>query len=225
MYYPDLSPYTYSRSPSGSEVVNVGWLEKPHFFPQGTVPEHALDRLFLLCLQPVNRTRGHHTCQFCQNPSVGFRAERNDKEAWLGSAEIRLTGKNGRVYAAPDLIYHYITDHCYRPPDEFVAALIADPQPLEASPPRLNPLLKTFAGWIKRGRSEQTSQPLTREEIIALAQAECDREGWPWLEPVVVQDHWSDWTVVTNYNMRGRNARIVIGKKTGQIVKKSFIPR
>jgi hypothetical protein len=43
----------------------------------------------------------------------------------LGSAEIRVPGSGGRIYAAPDLIYHYVEAHGYRPPDEFVEAVMA----------------------------------------------------------------------------------------------------
>jgi hypothetical protein len=46
----------------------------------------------------------------------------------LGTAEIRVFG-NGRIYTAPDMIYHYITLHEYQPPDEFIAAVLASPDP------------------------------------------------------------------------------------------------
>ena len=41
----------------------------------------------------------------------------------LGSAEIRVKGINGKIYAAPNLIYHYIKDCGYLPPREFLDAL------------------------------------------------------------------------------------------------------
>jgi hypothetical protein len=43
----------------------------------------------------------------------------------LGDAEVRVTGRDGKVYAAPNLLYHYIEKHGYKPPDEFVEALMA----------------------------------------------------------------------------------------------------
>jgi len=46
-----------------------------------------------------------------------------DEEVALGDAEIRVLGRNDRVFAAPNLIYHYVTAHGYRPPDEFLGAL------------------------------------------------------------------------------------------------------
>jgi hypothetical protein len=41
----------------------------------------------------------------------------------LGSAEIRVKGAGGKVYAAPNLIYHYMKDCGYLPPQEFLGAL------------------------------------------------------------------------------------------------------
>jgi hypothetical protein len=46
----------------------------------------------------------------------------------LGSAEIRIPGK-GKVYAAPDLVVHYVGKHGYQPPPEVVAAIRSGPPP------------------------------------------------------------------------------------------------
>jgi hypothetical protein len=34
----------------------------------------------------------------------------------VGGAEIRVTGRDGIRYAAPDMIIHYVEAHGYRPP-------------------------------------------------------------------------------------------------------------
>ena len=47
----------------------------------------------------------------------------------LGTSEIRVFGQDGTIYAAPDLIYHYVIDHQYRPPDVFIDTLLQGPQP------------------------------------------------------------------------------------------------
>jgi len=47
----------------------------------------------------------------------------------VGFAEIRVFGRNGKIYAAPNLIYHYVTAHSYRPPDEFIQAVLEGRQP------------------------------------------------------------------------------------------------
>lgn len=41
----------------------------------------------------------------------------------LGSAEIRVPGKGVKSYAAPNLLYHYIKDCGYLPPQEFLDAV------------------------------------------------------------------------------------------------------
>ncbi|MCB9148107.1 MAG: hypothetical protein H6641_05050 [Caldilineaceae bacterium] len=41
----------------------------------------------------------------------------------LGSAEIRVFF-NEIVYAAPNLIYHYVIVHAYKPPDAFIEAVL-----------------------------------------------------------------------------------------------------
>ncbi len=46
-----------------------------------------------------------------------------NKEARLGSAEIRVVYE-GKTYAAPNMIYHYVVKHHYRPPDEFIQAVL-----------------------------------------------------------------------------------------------------
>lgn len=41
----------------------------------------------------------------------------------LGHAEIRAVSDDGVLYVAPNLIIHYIVDHLYGPPAEFIAAV------------------------------------------------------------------------------------------------------
>lgn len=63
------------------------------------------------------------------------------------------------------------------------------------------------------------------DELIARARQECDAHQWPWFEPIGIQDGYSEWTVVTNYNGYGCNARIVISKRSGKVIRKSFMSR
>lgn len=127
MYFPDLSPYTYSAAHEGGRVLNVGWLDDAHEYPRGKVSEELLDMLFLLCAEErVNQTRGFHHCQLCSKTEAHpTRVVRGQCEAFLGSAEIHVPGPDGTVYAAPDMIYHYIVDHGYLPPSPFLDALLS----------------------------------------------------------------------------------------------------
>jgi hypothetical protein len=42
----------------------------------------------------------------------------------LSSAVIRVVGRDGRVYHSPAMICHYVTKHCYMPPEDFVRAVM-----------------------------------------------------------------------------------------------------
>ncbi|GAA3061618.1 hypothetical protein [Actinokineospora globicatena] len=132
--YPDLSPYVYTNrfdeddpeaAPPGT--LNVGWIGREQPFPQGPAdPElvHALLRLSLT--HHVRQMRGMHGCPFCpahDHVRVPF-AESPKDFCLLGSAEIQVEG-DGTTYAAPNLVAHYVADHGYQPPAEFVAAVLA----------------------------------------------------------------------------------------------------
>jgi hypothetical protein len=72
--------------------------------------------------------RGVHDCEFCKSEDLPL-AERNNEKLLLGTSEIRVFSTQGEIYAAPTLIYHYVSVHHYEPPDEFVRALTEGPQP------------------------------------------------------------------------------------------------
>lgn len=125
MYYPDLTPYCYFEGERPPDALNVGWLEIHHPFPIKKASEELLDALFERCLHSVIQTRGWHQCQFCDDADAKpMSVFRHGQETTLGSAEITVNGKDGRQYAAPTLIYHYVATHDYDPPKEFVEALI-----------------------------------------------------------------------------------------------------
>jgi len=127
MYFEDLSPYEYLGREPDPNVLTVGWLDAEHDFPKGTVSDAVLEKILALCFKPVNSTRGIHPSPFIpRNPKefpTGYPVEYKGKRTALGSAEIRVPGKNGKIYAAPNLIYHYIKDCGYLPPQEFLEAL------------------------------------------------------------------------------------------------------
>ncbi|GAA1555537.1 hypothetical protein GCM10009678_43190 [Actinomadura kijaniata] len=129
-YYEDLSVYEYfdeedviSTETGGYIVVrptytrlNVGWLSDEQPFPRGTPPDGLLPALrWLTEGQGVNLTRGWHWCELCAPKG----------EEVTGNGEIRVPGAPGVVYAAPVMITHYVAEHGYLPPAEFVTALLA----------------------------------------------------------------------------------------------------
>jgi hypothetical protein len=139
-YFPDLSPYTYHQVEGAwGELLNIGWLERGHAVPTGSVPEDFVRRLAWLCAHTaVQRTRGIHRCTIPPCAS-GRDAPRvvvtiDGEDVYLGGAEVWVGVDGGIWYAAPDLVYHYVTAHGYRPPDGFIEAVLRHPDG-DAVPP------------------------------------------------------------------------------------------
>jgi len=132
-YYPDLSTYTYHAKVIDPHVLNIGWLDGIHPFHTGATSEAFLERLWLFCQRSVQTARGFHDCELCQEARSRLIERSSDKKLMLGAAQIRIPGKNNSSYAAPDLIYHYITMHQYRPPEEFVQAVLSAPLPTSSA--------------------------------------------------------------------------------------------
>ena len=136
-YFADLTPYTYSGNTDdelGRSTLNIGWLCHQNSFPVGETSQEFIDKLFEYCLDKhiVELMRGFHACEFC-NLSWEDWFDRNKYQygqdahwASIGDGEIRVIGRSA-IYAAPALIYHYVTSHSYKPPDEFVEAVLFGP--------------------------------------------------------------------------------------------------
>jgi hypothetical protein len=130
MYFPDLSPYAYLQRERRSGLMNVGWLGAAEPFSRAPPTPELLARIWAYSQFATAPTRGFHECELCSVQPLGIpQIEHNGQHLKLGSAEIRVFGKNGRVYAAPNLLYHYVRDHLYAPPEEFVQALLQSPGP------------------------------------------------------------------------------------------------
>jgi hypothetical protein len=127
-YFEDLSDYAHFRSEYRRGTKNVGWLDSAHEFPKTVPTEELLDLIWQYCKLSVAQTRGIHECEMCASNTSHY-VLRNGQPLLLGSAEIRVFAKDGFIYAAPTLIYHYVSVHHYRPPDEFVRALGEGPRP------------------------------------------------------------------------------------------------
>ncbi|GGY97634.1 DUF7919 family protein [Streptomyces poonensis] len=122
-HYPDLTRYSYDES--DQEMLNVGWLAPDHSYCTGVVDERVVTALKVLSASYDNQMRGVHHCEFCDTDRpVVLGGPAMDTEVWLGSAEIRVRGADGTLYAAPNLVIHYITQHQYCPPEEFCRAAV-----------------------------------------------------------------------------------------------------
>ena len=129
-FFPDLSPYCYHRSDIRPNTLNVGWLEINEAFPKGNASDAFIKTLWRFCKVPVVQTRGFHVCEFCnmRRDAVPL-IELDGEKLKSGSSEIRVLAKNGVIYAAPHLVFHYVKDHGYQPPQEFIDAVLSGPEP------------------------------------------------------------------------------------------------
>lgn len=121
-WFQDLTLYEYDREIE-PEVLNIGWLDAAYPFPRGDTPLDFQNALRDLCEHPMRLHRGFHECQFCPDSEL----ERLDWRRF-GNGQLRVRGSNGLWYAAPVMVHHYVARHHYRPPDEFIAAVLS---PLE----------------------------------------------------------------------------------------------
>ncbi len=132
-YFKDLTPYEYfaRHEPLIPRPLNVGWLSSQMPFEKGHTSQEFKDKLLKFCSDEyvVLIARGFHTCEFCGLPSVQWFNEQKDRYgekchwASIGDGEIRVLGQS-IIYAAPTLIYHYVIQHQYKPPDEFIEAIL-----------------------------------------------------------------------------------------------------
>lgn len=111
-YFADLTKYNYISWYEGMEALNIGWLDESVPFRTGDISSDAIAKLDVLCNQPVMLARGVHVCPYCAS---------SPREC--GNGEIRVVSTEGTVFAAPALLRHYVSEHNYRPPDEFLIAL------------------------------------------------------------------------------------------------------
>ena len=126
-YYPDLTAYEYYKKENS---LNIGWLDGIHPFEQGAVKSDVLDHLWLFLHHPSVVHRGFHRCEICEKKSKMHMALYKEESMYLGCQEIRVFSRDSAaVYAAPSLIFHYISEHNYYPPEEFQNALLNGPQP------------------------------------------------------------------------------------------------
>lgn len=141
-YFPDLSEYRFGLHPKlwtasgppaerpkglyswqwdhgtpepafGLPERNIGWLDSHHEFPCGPSDQEFVAILDRLCRNTrYHLWRGSRPCLVCGELLPGH----------VGAAEIRVQG-TGVVYAAPNLIHHYVASHSYAPPRDFVDAV------------------------------------------------------------------------------------------------------
>ena len=90
---------------------------------RGRLPKLFLyNQLAMLDQALRNELRGYSRMIYGVHPRTGERID-------LGFAEILVFGDDGRIYAAPNMLFHYVTVHHYKPPNQFLEALKSCPCP------------------------------------------------------------------------------------------------
>ncbi len=79
-----------------------------------------------------------------------------------------------------------------------------------------------FVAWIKRTWNPPPPK-LTEEEVLAIAQQQCKKRGWPFAAPVTVTWAGGAYHVLTFANMRGGNVRYTINGDTGEVTYAGFV--
>lgn len=73
--------------------------------------------------KPSHLTRGIHRCEFCAEEEIWVESP-DGAERMLGTGEVWIPGE-GVMYAAPNLIVHYMGAHGYQPPKVYLDAVRA----------------------------------------------------------------------------------------------------
>jgi hypothetical protein len=124
-WYADLAPCDYFGVQFAPQLRAIGWLERGHPFPTGTIPKTWFVRLCELLRDPWNPAypAGHHACDLCQfSGDSGGSSFHDYRISSTAAASLFIPG-DGVIYAAPVSISHYIDCHGYRPPDNFYQAV------------------------------------------------------------------------------------------------------
>ena len=124
-YFEDLTPYTYFRKEANPRdllrtVLNVGWLDADHAFPTADADQLLINALEYFHERQESQTRGWHNCPFCSMGHLKLYGKH------FSTAEIRIRDAGLITYAAPAMILHYVREHRYSPPPEFIATALVE---------------------------------------------------------------------------------------------------
>jgi len=123
MFFEDLTPYSFDCKRPLENVLNIGWIDSAHLFSKGAPqPPNVLEKLASIIVRDnVNQMRGMHYCPFCSVENI--RIQSSGRSILLGSAEVWVPYKD-IIFAAPNLVFHYMERHQYAPPQQFIDALM-----------------------------------------------------------------------------------------------------
>ena len=132
-YFEDLAKLTYFGEPYSHLLRAVGWLEPGQEYMRGHVDRAFFEKLCELLQRPwaPMHYMGYQDCRFCR--FTGGRSTQLQRKGGIaripGNSILNLfVPGDGVIYGSPELIAHYIDAHEYRPPDEFVEAVLKCPR-------------------------------------------------------------------------------------------------
>jgi len=168
----DLAPVWFDLAgvPPTARVYAVGWLGDT-VESRGGTPEACI-RVLLRAYAAGHRfsdgTMGSHTCEVC-GPTLPPRGYHHPF-AWNG-IRTTLYGHGHHIvvhgqaaFVCPALILHYIVEHQYRPPAQFIDAVLMG----HVLIPRKELIVQVGAPFGRAGRCEECGQPARyyREELL-----------------------------------------------------------
>ena len=114
-------------------ILNIGWIGHNTAYSLGDAPHDFIEKLRKLIINSesfpfkpiVWRSRGQDRCPVCQLRDLVL--EEGENIEILGSSEffIPCYSKDKSYFIAPSLIYHFITEHKYLPPQQFIDSVLA----------------------------------------------------------------------------------------------------
>lgn len=95
--------------------VAVGYLDITEEYRKGPVSQNFINKLRMIWDSGgCSMSMGHHDCEFCEG---------EDKAK--SSCEKILRDKENKIeYKFPEMIFHYIEEHDYQPPEDFVLFIL-----------------------------------------------------------------------------------------------------
>lgn len=110
--YKDLTFYSERHF---EKALNVGWIALDKLQGDDYDKEELLEKLITYLDFPFNTVRGI---------ANSIKWSHKDQVYVLGFSELRILSSNGIVYAVPNTILYSIDVHNYRPPQEFIDAVM-----------------------------------------------------------------------------------------------------
>jgi hypothetical protein len=119
-HFPDLG--TETQIAIGPYVRAIGWLSGTEAFPVGDAPDEFVGRLRDFCANWPAAVQaldwpiacGFHLCELCNE--------------FYASGNIGVPA-NKLLFVAPEMVAHYVEQHRYLPPRQFIDAILASPMP------------------------------------------------------------------------------------------------